>query len=64
MVQPENSGVCQSCGLSPYLFSIVINNIIEYLDTEETFPGDRELKIYGIMILLYIFHNLWVTQEN
>ena len=30
-------GICQDCGLSPYLFNIIINDILEYLDAEGTY---------------------------
>jgi hypothetical protein len=43
-------GICQGCGLSPYLFNIIINNILEYLATEGTYSTLlNELRILGLL---------------
>jgi hypothetical protein len=46
----ETEGVRQGWGLSPYLYNIVVNDVIEYLDTEETHsPVINRLRIPGLL---------------
>ena len=44
-------GICQGCGLSPYSFNIIINDIPEYLDTE----GTNSAVLNGLRILGLLF---------
>jgi hypothetical protein len=43
-------GICEDCGLSSYLFNIIINDIPEFLDTEGTYSTViNGLRILGLL---------------
>ena len=49
---PPKKGACQGFGSSPCLFNTFINDIIEYLDTEETHsPMTNILRILGLLFV-------------